>query len=69
MKTQKNKLAFTKHSITELNDTKLLEISGGTSPACAIATIAAAAAVAVAVINAANDLGVAVGEAISREID
>ncbi|WP_417291543.1 class I lanthipeptide [Corallibacter sp.] len=32
MKTQNNKLAFNKSSIVELNDQKLLEVNGGTSP-------------------------------------
>ncbi|MBP2833386.1 class I lanthipeptide [Aquimarina sp. U1-2] len=34
MKSQKfdNKLKFDKHAVTELNDQKLLDINGGTSP-------------------------------------
>lgn len=32
MKTQKQKLDFTKHDIVELNDTHLITVNGGTSP-------------------------------------
>ena len=32
MKTQNNKLAFNKSSVTELNDAQLLEVDGGTTP-------------------------------------
>ncbi|WP_417291546.1 class IIb bacteriocin, lactobin A/cerein 7B family [Corallibacter sp.] len=34
MKTQNNKLAFNKSSVTELNDSQLLEVDGGTTPVC-----------------------------------
>ena len=34
MKTQKNKLIFKKDDVVELNETQLLEVDGGTTPAC-----------------------------------
>jgi len=38
MKTQNTKLNFTVKSVTELNDTSLLEINGGTSLPCFMAS-------------------------------
>lgn len=71
MKTQQNTLAFRKNAVVELNNQQLLTVNGGTSPATAssIPCAGAAAALVVAAIEVVNDAGVAVGEAISREID
>jgi len=71
MKTNKNNLVFTKNSIVELNKFELLQIKGGTSIpiASTVPCAGAAAALIVAAVEVVNDAGVAVGEAISREID
>ncbi len=41
MKTQKNKLAFAKNSIVELNDERLNEISGGSTIALGVSLFVA----------------------------
>ncbi|WP_197077347.1 class I lanthipeptide [Lacinutrix sp. Hel_I_90] len=39
MKTQNSKLTFSKNSITELNDSKMLLVDGGSTPACVISAM------------------------------
>lgn len=40
MKTQNNKLIFKKDSVLELNETQLVNIDGGSTPACVTVVIA-----------------------------
>jgi len=40
MKTQNTKLTFRKDSLVELNETQLISIDGGSSPACVTVVVA-----------------------------